>query len=46
MQIRETIKEKNGKKIIELMKNELGDKKMRKFGALGPKAYSYLTDNI
>ena len=37
-------KEKN-KKVIGLMKDELGGKIMTQFAALGPKTYSYLTNN-
>ena len=33
------------KKVIELMKDELGGKIMKKFAALRKKTYSYLTDN-
>ena len=33
------------KKVIELMKDELGGKIMKKFAALRKKSYSYLTDN-
>ena len=31
--------------MIELTKDELGEKIITDFAALGPKSYSYLTDN-
>ena len=36
---------RNNKKVIELMKDELGGKIMTKFVALRPKTYSYLMDD-
>ena len=45
MQSRDHCLREKSKKVIALMKDELGGKIMTEFAALRPKTYSYLIDN-